>query len=372
MKPSRLYPVRPLLFLLCSGLVAAQDDRDLPASADFSQESIRACTSELLDTWNTWAHNSQGLEDRALRLPMVKARELVQRALGDYLGFLDKRRAYAQAVATYVERLRAAPEPGNPVVSEAGVYQDQVLVLGVNLSSLQAKLQGLRDSAEWVPIRRAVQADRDAVVKLEATLRARAIPQDLAIGSSHSQALMSSIAYQDSERELAEVLRRLWTDYYQALIDGVEQHPAGATPLRATRSSEPPASTAVAAPPLTPSTKNPLVGVWDYVEGSQQFNGVAEPRHVLLELWIESGDLVGRYRAELPDFSGERKIDLRLRAPASVQHSPISLEFHSTDQPATGEIILEGPLEGAAKLMLVRNVDANGPIPRGRELLHRR
>jgi hypothetical protein len=303
---------------------------------------------------------------------MAEARETVQRALGDYLGFLEQRSAYSQAVAAYIERLRTAAGPGDPVVSQAGVCQDEVLVLGANLNSLQTKLHDLRESAEWVVIRRAVQADRDSIMKLEATLRAQTIPQSLAIGSSSIQTSMSSTAYRESERQLGEILGRLWTHYYQALIDGVEQPGAGSTPLQAIRSSEPPAPVAAVAPTGEPSAPNRLVGVWAYVEGSQQFNGAGEPRDVLLELWMEKGILVGRYRAELPDFSGQRKIDLRLRALAGASHSPLVLEFQSTEPQSKGEIVLEGPLEGATTLMLVRHVTAQSPIPRGRELLHRR
>jgi hypothetical protein len=222
-----------------------------------------------------------------------------------------------------------------------------------------------------VRIRRAVQPDRDAILKLQAALRAQAEPQDLAIGSSPTLAWMASVAYRESERQLAEILRRLWTHYYQALVDGLEQRPAGSTPLGAIRASDSPApKTAAATGGRT--EQNPLVGAWEYVEGSQEFNGVAEPRHALLELWIEKGVLVGRYRADLPDFSGERKIDLRLSARTGASHSTVILDFRSADPQSQGEIVLEGPLEGATKLMLVRNVPAQGPIPRGRELLRRR
>ena len=88
--------------------------------------------------------------------------------------------------------------------------------------------------------------------------------------------------------------------------------------------------------------------------------------------WLARVRARSRYRAELPDFSGERKIDLRLSARTGASHSPVILDFQSADPQSQGEIVLEGPLEGATKLMLVRNVAAQGPIPRGRELLRRR
>ena len=86
---------------------------------------------------------------------------------------------------------------------------------------------------------------------------------------------------------------------------------------------------------------------------------------------MENGVLVGRYRAELPDFSGSRKIDLRLRAVSGANRNSLTLAFQSADSQATGEIVLEGPTEGGTELMLVRNVGAGSGVPRGRELLHR-
>jgi hypothetical protein len=117
---------------------------------------------------------------------------------------------------------------------------------------------------------------------------------------------------------------------------------------------------------------NPLVGVWTYAEGSQQFNGVAEPRQVLLELWMEDGALRGRYRAELPDFQGAKKVDLRLSGGVVSAHNQLTLNFESKDPPANGRIILEGPGSSGTELMFVRAVAAQSPIPRGRELLLRR
>jgi hypothetical protein len=369
--PGSLHPAWPLLLLLGSGFLAAQDDPGVALPPDFSQEPIQTCAGGVLDAWKKWTANSKGLEERAFSLPMAEARELAGRALGDYLEFLERRNAYGQAVAAYIERPRAAHGPSGAVVSEAGISQDQILLLAASLGALQTKLHALRDTADWVRIRRAVQPDRDAILKLQAALRAQAEPQDLAIGSSPTLAWMASVAYRESERQLAEILRRLWTHYYQALVDGLEQRPAGSTPLGAIRASDSPApKTAAATGGRT--EQNPLVGAWEYVEGSQEFNGVAEPRHALLELWIEKGVLVGRYRADLPDFSGERKIDLRLSARTGASHSTVILDFRSADPQSQGEIVLEGPLEGATKLMLVRNVPAQGPIPRGRELLRRR
>ena len=56
---------------------------------------------------------------------------------------------------------------------------------------------------------------------------------------------------------------------------------------------------------------------------------VAEPRQVVLEIWIENGELLGRYRALLPDYSGDRRVDLRLRASAAAGKGPLTLDFQS-------------------------------------------
>jgi hypothetical protein len=110
--------------------------------------------------------------------------------------------------------------------------------------------------------------------------------------------------------------------------------------------------------------------VWTYAPGSQKFNGVEEPHEVLLELWVENGQLAGRYRATLPDFGGVKTVDLRLKGPLAAATATQTLDFESKDPAATGKIVLEGPAE--MELMLVRVVTAESPIPRGRELLRRR
>ena len=87
-------------------------------------------------------------------------------------------------------------------------------------------------------------------------------------------------------------MEKLWTRYYQALADAVEQKPSGSAPLVAVRGSGNSPSAAPGAPPAPPAVAtagNPVAGAWTYVQGSQQFNGVEEPREVLLELWVENG-----------------------------------------------------------------------------------
>src|SRR5580704_8980800 len=144
---------------------------------------------------------------------------------------------------------------------------------------------------------------------------------------------ISSLVYENAERQSRESIQKLWTRYYQALVDSVEQKPGGSAPLLSTPAKAPPA------PGRSP--EHPLVGTWTYADGSQQFNGVAEPRQVVLELWIEKGALLGRYRAELQDFDGPKRVDLNLRGKL-VNGNIQTLDFHSTDPEAAGKIVLEG------------------------------
>jgi hypothetical protein len=236
-------------------------------------------------------------------------------------------------------------------------------MLGVNLNLLSEKLDALRDSPAWVAIHRAVRAEMADAFKLQSSRRAE-IPLDLSLTRPESMSPMPTPAYRDSERQVAEILGRLWARYYQALTEAI------AGTAGAPRSPESAGSSGTAAAARTPD--NPLMGVWTYIEGSQQFNGVAEPRHVILEFWMEKGALTGRYRAELPDFQGTKKVDLHLSRGTPSGPNQQTFEFESKDTPATGRIILELPGASGQELMLVRAVTPPNPIPRGRERLQRR
>ena len=360
----------PVLLLLAGSRGLGAQDVPLDLPPDFSQESIRARAQETAKAWANWNQSVAGLEVRAFQLPMAEARLLIQKALGAYLDFLDSRRAYSQAVAAHIEKLRAMAKPSEPIVAESVVYPNQVVTLGVNLNAMQAKFDALRDSDEWVSMRRSVRAERDEASKLQDLRRSR-ISGDVSFDASAPAPVMSSILYRDSERQMADTLQKLWTRYYQTLIDSVEQRPGGPVPLVAIR-----ASGAGTVPPRADSNaasgQNPLVGVWTYAEGSQEFNGVAEPRQVVLEIWIENGELLGRYRALLPDYSGDRKVDLRLRAATVSGKASLTLDFQSKDGKARGQIVIDRAEAGGAELMLVRVVGDKSPVPRGRELLHRR
>ena len=101
-----------LLLLAGSRGLGARTSAALPP--DFAQESIRARAQETAKAWANWNESVAGLEGQAFQLPMTEARLLVQKALGAYLDFLDSRRAYSQAVAAHIEKLRAMAKPPSP------------------------------------------------------------------------------------------------------------------------------------------------------------------------------------------------------------------------------------------------------------------
>ena len=215
-----------MVLLAGAGGLGAQDV-PLDPPPDFSQESIRARALETANAWATWNQTATGLEQRVYELPMKGARALVQNALGTYLDFVDARRAYSQAVSAYIDELRAMARPAGPIVTQSAVYQDQVLVLGVNLNLLQAKFDTMRDSPDWVAMRRLVRPERDEASRIQG-IRRQQITADLSFGTPAPTPVMSPILYQDSERQIAIVLQEMWTRYYQTLIDRVEQRPGAA------------------------------------------------------------------------------------------------------------------------------------------------
>lgn len=349
--------------LLGAGALAAQEPKDLPPPPDFSQTTVATAADATVRAWAKWKAADAGLEQRLSRLPMAEARDLVQRASTAYREFLERRRAYSEAVTAYIGQSTAETRPRQPAVTLGAVYEDQVQLLGVNLNLLTEKLDTLRDGPAWISIRRAVRADMADAFKLQSLRRAE-VPLDLSLKRPQSVSLMPAPVYRDSERQVAEVLGRLWTRYYEALIEAT----AGTAGSPQTPASAGPAGSA----PAARAPDNPLAGVWTYIEGSQQFNGVAEPSHVILELRMENGALTGRYRAELPDFQGTKEVDLRLIHGTPSGPNQQTFEFESKDPAATGHIILEGPEPSGKELMLVRAVTGQSPIPRGRERLQRR
>ena len=352
-----------LALLLFTSALAAQ--QSLPAPPDFSQDPIASAARDLSAAWNEWKSGDAGLEQKVYQLPMAEARDLLQRALGRYLAVLDARRAYSEAVAAYIDATRLQPRPGQPVATVEIVYRDQIDLLGVNLSVLQEKLDALRASNDWVAIRRAAQPGRTDMLALQSSRR-EDMPVDLSLDSpDHPRPpnAMGGQVYRDSEAKLLDSMQKLWARYYQAIEDAVEQKPAGAAALVAIRGSAAPAPVAAA------NAATPVAGNWAYVEGSRQFNGLGEPSGVLLELWVENGMLVGRYRADLPDFQGTRKIDIRLHGPLEAGASQQTLDFESKDPAGAGKVALEfNPTR--KELMFVRG--GQTIIPRGREILHPR
>jgi hypothetical protein len=348
------------LIALSGGLCpAAQPAAARHPAPDFGQAEIGRAAAETLSAWNTWADASRGFELRAVRAPMAEARRMIERNLGGFLNVLDRRRAYSQAVAAYIARSRAEPAAGSVAVPLSEVYQDQIELLGSVLACYVEGLGSLRDSSEWLAVRRAALAERDNTVRLQSARRA-ALPDDLSLNSPRAQASITALAYRDSEREVADQLQILWTRYCQALADAIEQPAGPGTPLAPSRG-------AADAAPSAPALHDPLGGAWQYETGSQKFNGVDEPRRALLELWVENGALVGRYRAEIPSFSGLKTIDARLRGPLVRGAATHTLDVQSGGLPPGAKIVLEGPLDN--RLMLIRVAPADPP---GRELLVRR
>jgi hypothetical protein len=374
------------LYLIACGQGAAFAQEGL-RPPDFSQADVAAAADEVANADKARRQNARNLEQEVFRLPMADARARVQRTLSAALIFLDRRRLYAERVAAYIERYRSETSGLKPLISVEAVSRDELEVLDSNLTDLVDKLEVLRSSPqEWVRIRRGVQADQTAITVLQSKRR-EDIPVDTLFHPSPPSPI-SAIVYRDSEQQLREVLQKAWIHYYQSIVDAVEQKPNGSVPLITALTpgvgiSAPPVPgnsvpqpTAAALAPVSAPRKdsaavNPLAGTWGYLEGTQQFNGVAEPHQVILELWMEDGVLLGRYRAELPDFDGVHKIDLRLRAKAGKGNQQ-TLQIQGGDPVSTGEFVLEDTGSGGLNIMLVRSVRAGGTIPRGRELLTRR
>lgn len=210
-----------LIVLLQCEAFGAQPAMELPSPPDFDQSAITVAAEAFSGEWAKWRSADAGLEQRALRIPMPQARPLVQHAFDGYLDVLEKRRAYSDAVAAYVDRSRAAPNPRQTVVTLGAVFEDHVQLLGLNQNVLAAKLADLRDTPQWISIRRAVRAESAEAFSLQ-TARRSEVPVVLTLRHPPPPSPISSELYRDSERQVSEVLRRLWTQYYQALVDAAE------------------------------------------------------------------------------------------------------------------------------------------------------
>ena len=374
----------PIVIFLMVSVVCGQQSGRVPQPPDFSQRAITSAAEELNGAWKAWTRTGRDLEQRVFRIPMSEARDLIQRVLGRYFDFLDKRSDYGDAVLAYVEQCRLHPSPRQPLVTVAEVYEEQARLIGANVIALHERRNSLRDSPAWTSVYAGSQMETDRALRLQSSRRSE-IPLDLSLSSARPAGLMSSLLYRSSERELREELLKLWSGYYQALVDAVEQRPGGSAPLVAIRlggqavrtaatatASGPPPGGSTSLAVVVPEALKAFTGAWSYSAGSQQFNGVAEPVYALLELWFENDGLVGRYRAELPDFQGTKILDLRLQGTAGITGRQLTLRFESNDPPATGQFVLEWVGPSGIDMMLTRVVPSQGPIPRGREVIIRR
>jgi hypothetical protein len=356
-----------------AGLLPGQETGKLSPPPDFSQGSIGAAADDVVAAWTKWRRADKELEQQVFRQPMGEGRELLRRGLGNFRNFLDKRRSYSELVLACLNKRRTDPRPGQPVATLTEVHQDHAYELGMHLAALRERLSALREFPEWAQVRRGIQPESDLAFKLQSSRRSE-MPLELSLGASRPPAAVTPLAYRNLDQQFMDQLNRLWTRYYQALADALEQKPGGAAPLTPPGSADPaaPVARVSGAVPAAQSAGNPLAGIWTYQEGSQRFNGVAEPGSVLLELWIENGLLLGRYRADLPGLQGNKKVDLRLRGRMAPAGASQTLDFESKDPSDTGQIVLEGPSGGGMELMVDRRVPSLSAIPRGREVLRRR
>jgi hypothetical protein len=362
-----------VLWLLA--LAGAALGQQMERPPDYSQPAVAVASNDLYSAWKALQASDQDLEQQVFALPMVDARQRIQTTFSSVLAYIDKRRAYGEAVAACIATMAADSAGAGTLVSVDAMNADEMQQLGSSISAVQRKLDILRSMPEWLQIRRGVQKDRSEVLELQRKRR-EDIQIERPMDRSNSSARpVSATVYRDSERQVQEALTRLWTHYYQALVGAVEQRQGQSTPLVASAggagsiAAGTSAGAAAQPAPAGGATNSAVVGTWTYVEGAEQFNGVAEPKRVILELWMEKGFLVGRYRAELPDFDQTKAVDLKLRGKPEVGR--IVLDFQSTSPEAAGKIILEGPGSSGMDLMLVRSAEGT-PIPRGRELLTRR
>jgi hypothetical protein len=349
-----------------------QEKSRLPTPPDFSQPAIATAARGLVDAWDAWNGTNGDLEQRVVHLPMSEARFLIQRALGRYMDFLDRRASYTESVATYIDECRQRRDKHAPKVED--VYEDEARLIGVNVLLLNQKLSALKDASEWTDVYNGSQAEAKAALKIQSA-RQEKIP--LAMPGAPPPEAISALLFRKSEREVQEALQKLWTRYYQVLVDAIEQKPDGSTllaPIRVHGGGTDDSSSAgqTAPAPPVPEAWKLFVGAWSYVKGSQQFNGIAEPASALLEIWFENNTLIGRYRAELPDFQGFKKLDLRMRGNPGNNNRQLTMHFESKTPAETGQIVLEPMGPSGVDMMLIRVVSPQSPIPRGRELLVRR
>lgn len=370
-RPRRKHLLTEALFsAVCLTAVLPLAAQDLLPPPDFSQPPVADASKKAGAAWTAWLHDDAGLERDALRLPMSEARGRLQRSFSEFLAYLDARKDYADKVGAFIENYRPETARGIPAVGIEPVNRDQLELLGVCLANLQSRLDSLRDAPEWAAIRRAVQADRSEVIALQGKLRDE-IPVELPLSRPQAPRPLSGIVYRDSEARLRDVTKNLWSHYYQAVADAVapggKQLISSSAPPAAPETPEAPADSA------SVSRANPekLVGTWEYPEHSQQFNGVEEPREVLLELAMDKGTLTGRYRASLADFDGSRSVDLRLvmvKDPKVAHDLTFNVKSMTADMAGQMKIELQDTKD--PELMLV-HIGIDG-VPKGREIMIRR
>ncbi len=339
---------------LCVSAPAAE----MPKPSVFGRADLEAPADAVVEAWARWEKVSRDFEREAMASPRSEGRDRVRGAYAASMDYLEARRIYSEAVRSDLEsRARGM------AITSSAVSSEELDLLGAQVSEIQRRLETLRSTTEWITIRHSVQKDRDAIGKLQDTRRAM-IPDGLLSTRAGVAETITAASYQASEQEVRGAIRSLWTHYCQALLNLIYQQPEGSmSPEVQLEGSEP------AGVESAQKGGMRLAGAWTYIENSRKFEGAAEPKRVLLELWVENGQLAGRYRADLLEQTGLRHVDLRLKGKPSARHAQ-SLEFSTADSRATGTVTLQ-PSSNGMELMFIRPSGV-AEVPGGKELLTRR
>lgn len=329
---------------------------ELPKPPIFGHPELTGPAEAVTEAWTHWDRLSHDFEREALAMPRSEGRERVRRAYAALLEYMEARRLYSEALRSALEsHVRTA------AVTVSAVSSDQLDLLGAQLSDIQKRLEALRSAPEWITLRRGVQKERDAIDKLEESRRER-IQDGLLTTHTETSEVLTPSAYQDSDREVRAAIADLWTHYCQTLLNIIYQQPENST--------SPEVQLAMGQPINSePTGATRLEGAWTYSEGSRKFDGAAEPKHVVLELWLENGLLRGRYRADIQMAAGTRHLDLNLTGKPSARRNQ-TFDFRSTDPPTTGTVTLQ-PAANGIELTFIRP-SGNAYVPSGREVLTRR
>ena len=86
----------PVLWLLA--LAGAALGQQMERPPDYSQPAVAVASNDLYSAWKALQASDQDLEQQVFALPMVDARQRIQTTFSSVLAYIDKRRAYGEAV----------------------------------------------------------------------------------------------------------------------------------------------------------------------------------------------------------------------------------------------------------------------------------